>query len=91
MTQEEVVEFLKRRSPERFTASELQKYLNLGAGLYENLKRLRPHCKAGHPVFGYTSTCGWCSSVVESDGFRCVKSPHQSDSRRHVFFYWWQK
>ncbi len=92
ITQEDVVEFLRRNSPKKFTADELQRYLDLGAGLYENLKRLMPtcrHCEA--PLRGSVKVCVDCGAdAVFIDGFRSVYAPHRRDRRKNVVFYWYE-
>ena len=90
ITQSEVIEYLKSRRGEKFTAKELQVRLDLRSGIYENLKRLRPNCNwCGDPVFGDPKLCPWCGGLlVLNEDVRCVKAYSRKDSREQVFFYW---
>jgi len=93
MSQDQVIAYLQKRFGEKYTAEELQLRLDLGTGVYENLKRLRPNCKVClAPVEGSPANCNWCGfKMVFADGVRCVKAPSRRDSRRQVFFYWWEQ
>ena len=90
MSQTDIIEFLKRHPGERFTAEEIQRFLNLGPGAYENLKRLRPKCKwCSGEVEDSPVVCVWCGEgMVYNSPVRCFKGRHKRDSRLHVYFYW---
>jgi len=102
MSQEDIIEYLKKRPGigSALTADELQVRLDLGTGLYENLKRLRPYCgscsgdddKKKNWIEGNPKSCPWCGKKLEyTSNVRCIRAGHRNDSRRGALFYYWVK
>ena len=93
ISQSEVEEYLKRNEQVKFTAKELQVRLDLAAGIYHNLKRIRECMKCiwcSLPVRGEVACCVGCGWKIEGM-IRCSLLEPKRDSRGRVYVYWYQK